>query len=125
MGDGVNSKRHINWCRSTKSEAVVTEGKITRLSLDEIIAMKERGELYPADPNAEPGEDLPDEFWENAILVDYREPTTIQLTLDSYSFAWFKLQDKDMATHMQEALRAYVRAEMDKKRSKPRPDAAE
>ena len=103
----------------------MTKENIKRISLDEIIRMKEAGELPEQDPNAEPGEDLPDEFWENAVLVDYREPTTIQLTLDSYSFAWFKQQDKDMATHMQEALQAYVRAEMDKKRSKPRPDAAE
>ena len=103
----------------------MTEGKITRLSLDEIIAMKERGELHPADPNAEPGEDLPEDFWENAIWVDYREPTKIELTLDPIAFAWFKQQDKDMATHMQEALQAYVRAEMDKKRNKPQPNAAE
>ena len=103
----------------------MTEKTITRISLEELEAMAARGELPEQDSTAEPGEDLPDDFWENAIWVDYREPTTIQLTLDPITFAWFKQQDKDMATHMQEALQAYVRAEMDKKRSKPRPDAAE
>ena len=103
----------------------MTEKIITRISLAELKAKDERGETIPNHPDAEPGEDLPDDFWENAIWVDYREPTTIQLTLDPITFAWFKQQDKDMATHMQEALQAYVRAEMDKKRSKPQPDAAE
>lgn len=103
----------------------MTKENIRRASLDEIIAMKERGELYPADPNAEPGPDLPDEFWENAILVDYSEPTNVTLALDPLTFAWFKQQGTDPVSHMQDALRAYASAEMEKKRRKLHPDAAE
>ncbi len=104
----------------------MTKENITRISLDEIIRMKERGELPPQNPNVQPGEDLPDEFWENAVLVDYREPTSVHLKLDPLVFAWFKQQGKGHLTHMQNVLKAYVQAEMRKKKHGNRhPDAAE
>ena len=104
----------------------MTKENITRISLDEIIRMKEAGELPPDDPNAQPGPDLPEEFWENAVWVDYREPTSVHLKLDPLVFAWFKQQGKGHLTHMQNVLKAYVQAEMRKKKPAPsHPDAAE
>ena len=88
--------------------------------------MKARGEIAPTRPDAEPAEDLPDEFWDNAVWVDYREPTSVHLKLDPLVFAWFKQQGKGHLTHMQNVLKAYAQAEMRKKKSAKRhPDAAE
>jgi len=104
----------------------VTEKTITRISLAELRAMKDRGELIPNHPDAQPGEDLPPEFWENAIVVDYREPTSVHLKLDPLVFAYFKQQGKGHITRMQNVLKAYVLAEMRKKKSdRSSPDAAE
>lgn len=89
--------------------------------------MKERGEIHSPRPDAPVGPDLPDEFWENAVLVDYREPTSVHLKLDPLVFAWFKQQGKGHLTRMQDVLKAHVRAEMRKRKPKPQqhPDAAE
>ena len=58
--------------------------------------------------------------------VDYREPTSVHLKLDPLVFAFFKQQGKGHLTRMQNVLKAYVQAEMRKKRGQPRhPDAAE
>ena len=103
----------------------MTKENIRRASLEEIRKMKERGEISSPRSNAPSAEDLPDEFWENAILVDYREPTSVHLKLDPLVFAWFKQQGKGHLTHMQNVLKAYVRAEMSKKRKGRHPDAAE
>lgn len=88
--------------------------------------MKERGEIHPPRPDAPEGPDLRDEFWENAVLVDYREPTSVHLKLDPLVFAWFKQQGKGHLTRMQDVLRDYVRTEMRKRKPKRQhPDAAE
>ncbi len=104
----------------------MTKPTMMRMSLEEIQKLYDDGMLPPQDPSAQPGEDLPDAFWENAILVDYREPTSVHLKLDPLVFAWFKQQGKGHLTHMQNVLKAYVSAEMRKKKSKSQhPDAAE
>lgn len=87
--------------------------------------MKARGELFETPADAPKGPDLPDDFWENAVLVDYREPTSVHLKLDPLVFAWFKQQGKGHLTRMQDVLKAYVFAEMHKKKADRQPDAAE
>ncbi|UXN71711.1 BrnA antitoxin family protein [Devosia neptuniae] len=104
----------------------MTEANIKRISLEELIALDKAGALPKNNPDAQPGEDLPDEFWDNAVWVDYREPTSVHLKLDPLVFAWFKQQGKGHLTHMQNVLKAYVQAEMrKKKRGNRHPDAAE
>lgn len=104
----------------------MTKSGTTRITMEELDAMDKRGEIPPLDPSAQPGPDLGDEFWENAVLVDYREPTSVHLKLDPLVFAWFKQQGKGHLTRMQDVLKAYVRAEMRKRRTKTeRPHAAE
>jgi uncharacterized protein (DUF4415 family) len=107
-------------------EADVTKTNIKRISLDELITLDEAGALPENDPKAQPGPDLPDDFWDNAVWVDYREPTSVHLKLDPLVFAWFKQRGKGHLTHMQNVLKAYVQTEMrQKKLTPPRPDAAE
>lgn len=104
----------------------MTEANIKRISLEELIALDEAGALPENDPKAPLGPDLPDAFWDNAVWVDYREPTSVHLKLDPLVFAWFKQQGKGHLTHMQNVLKAYVQAEMRRKKPAPRhPDAAE
>lgn len=104
----------------------MTELNFKRISLDELIALDQQGALPENAPNAVSGQDLPDEFWDNAVWVDYREPTSVHLKLDPRVFAWFKQQGKGHLTRMQNVLKAYVDAEMRKKKDRGRhPDAAE
>lgn len=72
--------------------------------------MKDRGELYH-NPDAPEGPDLPDSFWENAVLVDPRGKTSVHLKLDADVFFFFKRQGKGHITRMQDVLRAYVKAQ--------------
>jgi uncharacterized protein (DUF4415 family) len=90
----------------------VTENTITRMSLAEIRAKKDRGELIPNRPDAQPGEDLGPDFWKNAVVVNYNEPTSVHLKLDPLVFAYFKSQGKGHLTRMQDVLKAYVLTKM-------------
>jgi hypothetical protein len=89
--------------------------------------MKARGELGPTTEGAHSEEDLPDEFWENAIWVDHREPTSVHLKIDPLVFAFFKQQGKGHLTRMQNVLKAHVLREMQKAGAsrKGKRDAAE
>lgn len=80
--------------------------------------MKDRGELYH-NPNAPEGPDLPDSFWENAVLVDPQGKTSVHLKLDPEVFFFFKRQGKGHITRMQDVLRAYVKAQTAKEVSAP------
>ena len=87
----------------------MTEANIKRATLAEIRAMKDRGELYH-DPHAPEGPDLPESFWENAVLVDPAGKTSVHLKLDDDVFFFFKRQGKGHITRMQDVLKAYVKA---------------
>jgi uncharacterized protein (DUF4415 family) len=79
--------------------------------------MKERGDVFSPAPDAPDGADLPDEFWDNAVWVDAREPTSVHLKLDPLVFAYFKRGGKGHLTRMQNVLKAYVQAQTGKPKS--------
>lgn len=85
---------------------------IRRASLEEIIQMDERGELY-RNPSAPEGPDLPDDFWETAVWV---EPArrSVHLKLDAEVFDFFQRGGKGHITRMQNVLKAYVKAQTKK-----------
>ena len=82
-----------------------------RASLDEIIAADERGELYH-NPDAPEGPDLPDSFWENAVVCGPRLTRPVSLKLDFFVFEHFveETGGKGHITRMQDVLKSYVRA---------------
>jgi len=72
--------------------------------------MKDAGEIHH-NPDAPEGPDLPDSFWENAVLVDPQGKTSVHLKLDADVFFFFKGQGKGHITRMQDVLKAYVKAQ--------------
>lgn len=96
----------------------MTEENIKRYSLAELREMKDRGDLYH-NPDAPEGPDLPDSFWENAVLVDPQGKTSVHLKLDTDVFFFFKRQGKGHITRMQDVLKAYVKAQKTKGASAP------
>jgi len=87
----------------------VTEENIKRYSLAELREMKDRGDFYDSH-NALEGPDLPDGFWENAVVVEPKGTTSVHLKLDPEVFDFFKNQGKGHITRMQDVLKAYVKA---------------
>jgi uncharacterized protein (DUF4415 family) len=77
--------------------------------------MKDRGELFH-DPNAPegppPGEELPDDFWETAVVVDPpgRHSVHLKLDPDVFDFFYREANGKGHITRMQNVLRAYAEA---------------
>lgn len=94
----------------------MTEGNIRRASLEEIRLMKERGELYH-NPDAPEGPDLPDSFWENAVIVHPQKSRSVHLRVDPEVYDWFvrTSNGKGHITRMQAVLRAYMIAHRDAK----------
>ena len=92
----------------------MTAPEIRRASLEEIEAMASRGELFH-DPDAPegppPGEDLPDGFWDDAVLVEPGR-RSVHLRLEQEVFDHFVAETggKGHITRMQAVLRAYVEA---------------
>ncbi len=75
--------------------------------------MKDRGELYN-DPSAPKGVDeLPEGFWDDAVLVDHSK-RSVHLKLDAEVFDFFHKGGKGHLTRMQNVLRAYVQAQTKK-----------
>ena len=85
---------------------------IWRASLEEIIAADERGELYH-NPDAPEGPDLPDSFWENAVLVEPPKTRSVHLKIDADVFHHFLAETggKGHITRMQAVLKSYVNAQ--------------
>jgi uncharacterized protein (DUF4415 family) len=88
----------------------VTEENIKRYTADELREFIAKGDYHDSS-NAPEGPDLPDSFWENAVLVDPEGKTSVHLKLDADVFFHFKRQGKGHITRMQDVLRAYVRAQ--------------
>lgn len=89
----------------------MNERRIERRTLDELLEMKKRGELATDLPGGEPGEELPEDFWDDAVLVPPRTVLTpVHLNLEPEVFAFFKAQGKGHITRMQNVLKAYMKA---------------
>lgn len=97
----------------------MTAQEIVRYTMDEILEMRDRGESLTR-PDAPEGPDLPDDFWEEAVVV---HPThkSVHLRLDGevYDYFYNENNGKGHITKMQQVLAAYVRAQ--KKRQKASP----
>ena len=80
-------------------------------SLDEIRAMKARGETRPTRADA-PEIDLPDGFWDDAIPQEPKTKQPVTLRVDPDIIDFFKSQGpKGHLTRMHAVLRAYVDAQ--------------
>jgi len=88
---------------------------IRRASLAELRAKHDAGELHHR-PNAPEGESLSPEFWEKAVLIHPKSPTSVHLKLEPDVFAFFKKDGKGHLTRMQNVLKAYVEAHINKGR---------
>lgn len=98
----------------------MSEPDIRRASLAEIRRMKDRGEVHSPRPGAPegppPGEELPDDFWETARVVEPERKKSVHLRLDPEVFDFFVAETggKGHLTRMQNVLRAYVEAKKKK-----------
>lgn len=82
---------------------------IKNASLDELRAMKERGELLP--PKNDATEiDMPDGFWDDAEVVSRPNKKSVHLRIDPEIYEFFKEDGKGHLTRMNEVLRSYVDA---------------
>ena len=82
---------------------------IKTASLDELRAMKERGELLP--PKDDASEiDMPDGFWDDAEVVSRPNKTSVHLRVDAEILEFFKKDGKGHLTRMNAVLRSYVDA---------------
>ena len=88
----------------------MTESTTRKVALEEIRRMKDRGELYynPDSPVFE--DELPEGFWDDAVLVA-PEKRSVHLKLDAEVFDFFHKGGKGHLTRMQNVLRAYVKAQ--------------
>ena len=82
---------------------------IKRAPLEEIRAMRERGELYSDHPDA-PEYDMPDGFWENVEVCKPLTKTSVTMRVDPDILDFFKQNGKGHLTRMHQVLRAYVDA---------------
>ncbi|HUZ96750.1 MAG TPA: BrnA antitoxin family protein [Edaphobacter sp.] len=83
---------------------------IVRHSLNQVQAMRERGEDKTS-PEAPEAESLGAEFWKSARVVMPRGKTSVHLRLDSDVVEWFKANGKGHLTRMNAVLKAYVEAQ--------------
>ncbi len=94
---------------------------IRRATLEQLKEMKARGEfLRPTEKSenfpiaSNDDEDfettLPDDFWENAVLVYPETKASVHLRVDRKVLDFFKSQGKGHLTRMNAVLRAYVEA---------------
>ena len=84
---------------------------MTRISLEELEVKRARGEIR-VDPDAPEGSDLPDSFWENAVVVEPPKTRSVHLKIDADVFQHFLAETggKGHITRMQAVLKAYVKA---------------
>ena len=83
------------------------------MSLDEAIRLFESGETR-VDPGAPEGPDLPESFWENAVIEGPRRTRPVHLKLDADVFDFFHAEagGKGHITRMQNVLKSYVKAQL-------------
>ena len=85
---------------------------IKRYSMDELVAMNERGEVLPTSPEA-PTVELDEQFWQTARVVMPSGKASVHLRIDTDVLDWFKSQGKGHLTRMNAVLRSYVEAHRD------------
>lgn len=75
--------------------------------------MDRRGELYKSEASLEEfgDHDLPEDFWEEAVLVAPAQKTSVHLKLDRDVFEYFKAGGKGHLSRMQAVLKSYVEAQ--------------
>lgn len=76
-------------------------------SLNELRAMKERGELFPPKEHATKI-DMPDGFWDDAEVVTPRNKASVHLRVDPEILEFFKEGGKGHLTRMNAVLRSYM-----------------
>jgi uncharacterized protein (DUF4415 family) len=81
---------------------------IRKYSLDELKAMRARGETYTR-PDA-PEYELDEEFWKKARVVLPNRKKSVHLRVDHDVLEWFKAQGPRHLTRMNAVLRAYMEA---------------
>lgn len=81
------------------------------MSLDEARRRIDAGDYY-FDPDAPVGPDLPDSFWEEAVIEGPRRTRPVHLKLDAEVFDFFHAEagGKGHITRMQNVLKSYVKA---------------
>lgn len=84
----------------------MAEDDIRRYSLDELQAMRERGESRTR-PDA-PAFELDEDFWRNARVVRPTRKVHTGIRIDADVLDWFRAQGKGFQSHMNAVLRAYV-----------------
>ncbi|MBB5720759.1 uncharacterized protein (DUF4415 family) [Loktanella ponticola] len=81
-----------------------------RISLEELQALKASGDITGPKTHAG-GEDLPDDFWDDAELVMPKAKTAVSMRVDPDVLDFFKEQGSGHLTRMHAVLRAYVDAQ--------------
>lgn len=81
---------------------------IKRASLEDIKKMAAEGKLLRSS-TTQRGEELGDDFWADAVVVEPKARKSVHLKVDPDVFDFFKRQGKGHLTRMQEVLKAYVR----------------
>lgn len=84
---------------------------ITRMSLEDLQAKRENGEIRKNQTPAEPAPELPDDFWESAELVLPQPKQAISMRVDQDVLEFFKAQGKGHLTRMHAVLKSYVEAQ--------------
>lgn len=89
----------------------MSDPHMKRASLADIRRMKDEGKLF-YDRNAPEGESLGAEFWAKAQIEPPRKPRSVHLKLDPEVFDFFfqEAKGKGHLTHMQNVLKAYMKA---------------
>ena len=85
----------------------MTGRRIERASLSDLRAMRDRGETKAPDPDAA-GEDMPDGFWEAAVVETPAPKRAVSLRVDPDILEYFREQGAGYQTRMHSVLRAYV-----------------
>lgn len=87
-----------------------------RYSLEDLKAMRARGEVVETAPDA-PAVELDAEFWRNARLAmpDQQRKASIHLRVDADVLSWFRSEGKGHLSRMNAVLKAYVEAQRHKR----------
>jgi uncharacterized protein (DUF4415 family) len=88
----------------------MTEGEdIRSYSLEEIKAMRARGDYVPTSPDT-PVYEVDEDFWKNARVVMPEAKKSIHLRVDGDVLEWFRGQGSGYLTRMNAILRSYMEA---------------
>ena len=79
-------------------------------TLEELRAMKDRGELLPMKADA-PEIEMPDDFWDDAEVVVREPKKSVHLRVDAEVLQFFRAQGKGHLTRMNAVLKSYVDAQ--------------